>query len=615
MGALGDMSKSIRKMKVGGNPEDEAPAEAPVPAPAEAPAAGFNIQKVLQDRNEARRALDMRRQQLIDSMDSRRGQMFNPQLLAIASGMLAPTKTGSFGESLGYAARGLGEEQQKQAAEEQNLAKMRYEMELAGYKQKQEDLGFNLMNDIMSGRKPQTNATAGAAPGMPAGNEPASATNKLASLSDDELFALSGVPELKPQVETILKLREQSRKENIKFKYGDQEREVPLAEYNRYLKANEEGNWPEVKKWHQKFGLPFNYVEDPKAPGGLRQMNASELASATEREKGKFGEQKEYTISYGGGTRKFPLTPAQYVDYLDASTKGDGDTYINKLFNLQGAGRSTPAAGGASASGAPRTKAEEEIETAADRERATKRVGESEKNRESLFESARAARTLIQNSDQIIQLANDPKTSNIFGVFAKPGILNALGTLVSEGAKVGNWSISVPSVENAMRKAGATDEEIKAAAVAARIFAQNELGFRRMFLSGQGSVSNMEGMIIPRFSGDLSDSPKAAQAKAELTKARAELDSISARALREWERKPGNEKKNFVDFEDSPEYSRLLDQYDAKLKKIMQVHFPGERINSAPNRPVGAPSARPTGSATTPTATQAPRGSNNPLLQ
>ena len=184
-------------------------------------------------------------------------------------------------------------------------------------------------------------------------------------------------------------------------------------------------------------------------------------------------------------------------------------------------------------------------------------------------------------------MATDPKTKEIFGVFAKPGILNALGTIVAEGARVGNYSISLPSVENAMRKAGATDEEIAAAAVAARIFAQNELGFRRMFLSGQGSVSNMEGAVIPRFSGDLSDSARAAQAKAEMTKARAELDAAAARMLREWESRPINAKKNFSDYEDSKEYNSLLDGYDAKLKKIMEVYFPGEKFNTPANRPAG----------------------------
>lgn len=533
-------------------------------------------------------ALDERRKKLLD-LSAARQSMFDPKLLRLAAGMLAPTKTGSFGESLGYAVSGLAEEQEKEHARQLAEAKLQYELEEQAQKQKQSLLGQQLMSEVLLGRRQPPMAPEGGVPARPtpATAAPTSAIDQLSTLTNDELFALSGVPELKPQVDMILKLREQARKENVKVRIGDQEREISAPEYQNYVNLANAGDWEGLRKWHTKFGFPFNYVKDESAPGGMRPMTAQEQAGASEREKAKFGEQKEYMIPYGGGTRKFPLTPAQYLDFLEASGKGEGDKYINKLFNIKaGAGVTT-------AGGVPKTREEFEIETTGEKKRVEKRVEAGEATREALFESSRAARQLIQNSDQIIQLAKDPNTKNIFGVFARPDIIGALGTLVTEGARAGNYTISLPSVEKAMRQAGATEEEIKAAAVAARIFAQNELGFRKMFLSGQGSVSNMEGAIIPRFSGDLSDSPGAAQAKAEMTKARAELDAAAARTLREWERRPENAKKNFSDFEDSREYNRLLDAYDAKLKKIMQVHFPGEKFSAAPNRPVGTRSSAP----------------------
>jgi hypothetical protein len=310
-------------------------------------------------------------------------------------------------------------------------------------------------------------------------------------------------------------------------------------------------------------------------------------SKGVEAEKAKYGEQKEYTVTYAGVSRKFPFTPAQYLEYMDADSKGQGDAYINKLFKIKGAATTT--AGGTTAEGQiPKSKAEEAIEQAQETERGKKRVEASEATREGLFSSARVARGTIANADQIISLASNPKTNQVFGVFKKGDIYSALGTLVTEGAKAGNYSISIPAVETAFREAGATEQEIKASAVAAQAFAQNELNFRRIFLSGQGSVSNMEGAVIPRMSGSLSDSPGAAIAKSEVIKARAELDAAAARALREWERRPENAKKNFSDFEDSKDYNRLLDGYDAKLKKIMAVHFPGEKVDAKPNRPVGA---------------------------
>jgi hypothetical protein len=52
----------------------------------------------------------------LDSRTQKPQQMFDPTLMAMAQGFLAPTKTGSFGESLGYASGKVGEaEAQKQS--------------------------------------------------------------------------------------------------------------------------------------------------------------------------------------------------------------------------------------------------------------------------------------------------------------------------------------------------------------------------------------------------------------------------------------------------------------------------------------------------------------------
>jgi hypothetical protein len=545
------------------------------------------------------RALDARRDQLLNLSQQR---MFNPTLMKFAGGMLAPTKTGGFGESLGYAATAAADEQEKEFAREQALAKLQYEMELESAKQK-EAAGIPQMLLKMRQERAQPVAAAPTTPSAPAPAvaaptapaqaptvqaptaqpRPAPPKTLLGDMTEAELQIMMGQPNLKPYADAEMALRKE-RRESIKMvKFGGEERPMYPEQIQELQALSDSGDMVALEKFYRRFGVPFPYIKDPSHPTGYRIPTDVEKKALEEREKGKYGDQKEYSIPYAGGITKRPFTPFQYVEFMDAQSKGEGDAYIDKLFP-----KVKSATGATEGDGGYKTKSQEAVEQKIEEERGTKRVTASEATRESLFESSRAARQLIQNSDQIIQLATDPKTKEIFGVFAKPGILNALGTIVAEGARVGNYSISLPSVENAMRKAGATEEEIKAAAVAARIFAQNELGFRRMFLSGQGSVSNMEGAVIPRFSGDLSDSAGAAQAKAEMTKARAELDAAAARALREWEGRSENKKKNFSDFEDSKEYNRLLDGYDAKLKKIMAVHFPGEKFDTKPNRPVGA---------------------------
>jgi hypothetical protein len=559
---------------------------------------------------QGQKALDEHRARLMSLVDSRKSMPYDPKLMALAAGMLAPTKTGGFGESLGAGMKGYAQEAEQDFARQQAEAKMMYELESAAQQQKQKLFGQQIaMNVLNRGARqpvqaarpsaeltPLSQAAPSAAPKAAPAAANLSDPNFLNSLTNDELLALSEVPEAKGLVDTVLKLRDQARKENVKVKIGNDEREVTKADFERYQDLANKGDWAGLRQWHVKYGFPFEYVQDEKVPGGLRPMTMQEKTAAQEREKSRFGEQKEYSVRYKGQNVKMPLTPYQYDAYQQARQKGEGDVYLNELINEVAPRRAVPDRAGAPAEvptgELPRTKAEEQIETSQETTRLQKRAEASEASREGLFQSGRVARNTITNSDQIIGLATNPKTKDIFGVFQNEKLISALGTIVSEGARVGNYTVSIPSVETAWRNAGATEDQIKAASVAGQALAQNELNFRKMFLAGQGSISNMEGAVIPRMGGSLSDSPAAAVAKAEIVKARAELESNAARALRAWERRPENARKNFSDFEDSPEYINLLNGYDSKLKGIMRVHFPGEAVNVAPNRPAGAPPAR-----------------------
>ena len=67
------------------------------------------------------------------SLDDRKNRRFDPVLMQTAAGFLKPTKTGSFGESLGYAAEGAGVAADREAVFEKENQKM--EMELLAKEQ------------------------------------------------------------------------------------------------------------------------------------------------------------------------------------------------------------------------------------------------------------------------------------------------------------------------------------------------------------------------------------------------------------------------------------------------------------------------------------------------
>jgi hypothetical protein len=76
--------------------------------------------------NKYRSIYDTAAEKLMASLDERKGQLFDPVLLALSQGFAAPTKTGGFGESLGLAA-GLANKaslQQETSSRENAMARM-----------------------------------------------------------------------------------------------------------------------------------------------------------------------------------------------------------------------------------------------------------------------------------------------------------------------------------------------------------------------------------------------------------------------------------------------------------------------------------------------------------
>ena len=88
---------------------------------------------------------------LLKSLDSRKNRPFNPMLMKLAAGMLQPTKTGSFGESLGYAAAGMSEQAERDFAQQQQDAKLRFELQSKMSEQKQQELARQASRDILGG--------------------------------------------------------------------------------------------------------------------------------------------------------------------------------------------------------------------------------------------------------------------------------------------------------------------------------------------------------------------------------------------------------------------------------------------------------------------------------
>ena len=104
-------------------------------------------------------------------------------------------------------------------------------------------------------------------------------------------------------------------------------------------------------------------------------------------------------------------------------------------------------------------------------EQLKKDVEQLEKNRDN-------SGPLRSNAAAVYAYANDPQTAGAFGILSKAGLLPAVGTVVKEALKVGDISIGIPAIEDAIRQAGGTQKEVDAARAVASNLANLELAFK-----------------------------------------------------------------------------------------------------------------------------------------
>ena len=146
---------------------------------------------------------------LSESLKSRK-LPFDPKWMALAQGFLAPTQTGSFGESLGYAAKGYSEAALAEEKTAQERAALRLQLAQGELAQRQSTRKAKMGQDILMGGLPT--GPQGAAPtGMiPMGATPAGATQPQALRDitmNDVRRAMAVDPELGKSLSDILKLQ------------------------------------------------------------------------------------------------------------------------------------------------------------------------------------------------------------------------------------------------------------------------------------------------------------------------------------------------------------------------------------------------------------------------
>jgi hypothetical protein len=458
----------------------------------------------------------LRIQDELEKALTNRQQLFDPVLLAMAQGFLAPTKTGKFGESIANVAAAVGPAQQ--AEEKRMLENIAMRKDLAAAKLgAQQASRDEAMLRVML--KPPTAAPAAEGAAAPATAE--------------------GAPAAEPVAGAPLAPRPTEATPTLAAARGPQEGSTLDQLTGPQLSAMAISNNPRVQAL-AKFVL--NLREDERK--NLMVVGGN-LVDTRTREVVFTGPEEQKPYSFPGIEGRFWMTPSEYRKIVGQIGGLTGEAQVQKVRGLL-AGRQT----------------QEDLEASG--ERARERAKGDVKLEESIAADAKVAPDLIRSADTLIQLASNPNTKRTFGILAQSGFLGALGQLGENTLRVGSYNIGIPSIEQAIRTATRTPAEIRAAELASAASTTLELNFRKLFYKGEGSVSNMEAEVVRQLGGSIKDTPEGIVAKAQLIKLRAEFDKKAADIFRAAQKRGVSVR----DFKDTDEYKAAVKEYDDSIQGV-----------------------------------------------
>lgn len=332
---------------------------------------GLDIQGYLNTVEARKREAQQQMDKLIRALDVRRNMPFDPVMMRVAGALLSPTKTGSFGESLGYAATAGAEEAEKQAARGIDLAKLEFELGQKKLEQQGAMDELALAQQLFSAQAPTATvptavttqqppsdqigqivqaATASAEPTPMVGRRmaelqrmaqeegqeppivsaaptaPAAPAARYMNLTDAQIAML-------PQGlrERVIQAKEQERKERalkvqeaklkveqrVKWKQGDTEINFEPEDWKSIQDFIKNKDFQSANRMFALYQAPPQFVQDPDAPTGWRRI------SQEERDRDSAWAKQTGSVERVIGGEKYFLSPVKARQHDNAEAQGD----------------------------------------------------------------------------------------------------------------------------------------------------------------------------------------------------------------------------------------------------------------------------------------------------
>lgn len=223
-----------------------------------------------------------------------------------------------------------------------------------------------------------------------------------------------------------------------------------------------------------------------------------------------------------------------------------------------------PAAAGAAAapvSDERTTAATVEAEAAAAKTRAEKMAGSEAERTNLVMDAAKAARGATAGYTRANEILSDKDVQKSLGILSKGDVTSALGNLVNEAFRVGNYSVGIPSIKKILTESGAPQNVIDKLAELGQIEAMWQMEQRKGLGAGT-SVSNMEQMMANRVTPSQDDPYNAYAQKLKFLQEKAKFDIELSKALK-------RSKMTYDQFEDTKEFDNMFNGYQSRLMNIV----------------------------------------------
>lgn len=501
---------------------------------------GLNLSDTTDSALEYKTALD----RIKKALDARENKAYDPHLLAVAQGLLTPGRTGSFFEGVAQAAGNVRDVQGQQQKEEIDNAQMRLQLAKA---EREQDMLERAQREALSYTSAGAPAGAGAPTGAPTGARAGSTAGapssgggfKPISIQEAQLFAIKY-----PNQKDLAKSLMDAAKAGLDIYMSGPNGSI----FNRATGQYVEMDIPGQKQ--EKFSTPFGSFE--MTPNEYSRFN-----KAMNKDLGR--------------------------EWMDAFRKGSTSKIDTIVMGGTPSGTTEKGAPSTTISGERKTATETEAEAAALKSSAVKRA-ESEAERTNLVkDAARAARVSQAGFTRANEILSDPRIKEYLGVLSRGDVTSALGNLVNEAFKVGNFSIGIPAVKKILTESGAPQEMINKLAELGQIEAIFQMEIRKGLGAGT-SVSNMEQMMANRTTPSQDDPFGAYVQKLKFLQEKAKFDIELSKELK-------RSKLSYDQFEDTPRFDTIFNAYQNRLMNIVSPSSKGTTTKTTTTTPAGKISA------------------------